>query len=300
MRYFILFYLVLFLVLLITIFIFSETNTVEWQEFLVKGINISMLATVTLIALSIGYRTNRLKADKAITEQKNIFDQKEKDNAERIKRAAIELEKTNGLLEIQNAKNEVLLKEIHHRVKNNLQTISSLLSLQSKTIEDQGALDAVQESQNRVTSMALIHQKLYQGENLAAIEMRDYFETIGREILNSFGEKANGVTLDINMSEIELDVDTAIPIGLITNELITISLKYAFNQKGNGKISITMNKDENNLIQLRIADNGTNQSAGMSEGGSDFGTIVSQFTDDTIGRTSRTNHRARNRYYYQI
>lgn len=87
------------------------------------------------------------------------------------------LSEANAKLESKNKENELLLKEIHHRVKNNLQTVSSLLSLQSESISDKSAYDAVQESKNRVTSMALIHQKLYQGENLAAIEMRDYFET---------------------------------------------------------------------------------------------------------------------------
>ena len=177
-------------------------------------------------------------------------------------------------LATKNQQNEVLLKEIHHRVKNNLQTISSLLSLQSKSIDDPTALDAVQESRNRVASMALIHQKLYQGENLAAIEMRDYFKTIGRAVLKSFGDKAKGVELEVNMPEIELDVDTAIPIGLITNELITNSLKYAFQEKESGKISISMTQEEDNLIQLQIADDGINQSTGISEGGTGFGTML--------------------------
>jgi len=177
-------------------------------------------------------------------------------------------------LDLKNQQNEVLLKEIHHRVKNNLQTISSLLSLQSNSIEDQGALDAVQETQNRVTSMALIHQKLYQGENLAAVEMRDYFETIGKAILHSFGEKAKRVELEVDMADIELDVDVAIPIGLITNELITNSLKYAFKEKAAGKISISMKKDNGNLIELKIADDGKNESVGISEAGTGFGTML--------------------------
>ena len=94
-------------------------------------------------------------------------------NLQRNKRIA-------AALQAKNEENELLLKEIHHRVKNNLQTVSSLLSLQSESITDKHAFDAVQESKNRVLSMALLHQKLYQGKSLAAIEMRDYFETIGK------------------------------------------------------------------------------------------------------------------------
>ena len=187
------------------------------------------------------------------------------------------------LIEDKNTQNELLLKEIHHRVKNNLQTISSLLNLQSSSINDPNALEAVQESQNRVASMALIHQKLYQGENLAAIDMRDYFETIGNSIIGSFNGMSNTVSLQVDMPKIELDVDTAIPIGLITNELITNSMKYAFQEKENGKIFISMTKNENNLIQLQIKDDGINNSAGVSEGGTGFGTMLVQLLTTQLG-----------------
>ena len=204
-------------------------------------------------------------------------------NAKNRRKKNDKLEQQKSLISAQNEEKEILLKEIHHRVKNNLQVIASLLSLQSKTINDPSALDAVQESRNRVGSMALIHQKLYQGENLAAIEMRDYFETIGSTIINSFGAKAQGVELEVNMPEIELDVDTAIPIGLITNELITNSLKYAFQEKEGGKIFISMKKKEDNLIHLQIADNGIHQPIGISEGGTGFGTMLINLLTTQLG-----------------
>lgn len=196
-------------------------------------------------------------------------------NAKTRKRTSEALEKTNVLLESKNQENEVLLKEIHHRVKNNLQTISSLLSLQSESITDQSALDAVAESRSRVASMGLIHQKLYQGDNLAAIEMKDYFKTIGSTIIESFGEKAAGVELEVTMSEIELNVDTAIPIGLITNELITNSLKHAFKKNGRGKISIQLEKGVDNLMQLVISDNGIfDASSAKEKEGAGFGSLL--------------------------
>jgi two-component sensor histidine kinase len=194
-------------------------------------------------------------------------------------------------LSIKNQENELLLKEIHHRVKNNLQTISSLLSLQSESISDKNALNAVQESKNRVASMALIHQKLYQGENLAAIEMRDYFETIGKAIKDSFGEKAKNVSLEVDMSEIELDVDTAIPIGLITNELITNSLKHAFQNKDEGEILITLSQEENGLLNLRIADNGQaseNKADVKKESG--FGSLLIQLLTTQLGGTLKKSN----------
>jgi len=196
----------------------------------------------------------------------------------------------NDQLQVKNKENELLLKEIHHRVKNNLQTVSSLLSLQSESIQDKSALDAVQASKNRVASMALIHQKLYQRENLAAIEMRDYFETIGEAIIESFGEKAAHVKLDVQMSELELDVDTAIPIGLITNELITNSLKYAFNSQEECKISVAMSTDTDNSLKLEISDNGQGQEVpdnfATSEG---FGTMLINLLTTQLGGKLKTN-----------
>jgi two-component sensor histidine kinase len=193
-------------------------------------------------------------------------------------------QRSNRLLEIKNRENELLLKEIHHRVKNNLQTISSLLSLQSESIQDPSAWDAIQESKNRVNSMALLHQKLYQRENLAAIEMRDYFETIGKTILDSFGEKAENVSLHIEMPALELDVDTAIPVGLITNELITNSLKHAFPGQKKGKIAINLTTDENNMLQLHISDNGhANANEGAPKDGGSFGTLLVQLLTAQLG-----------------
>lgn len=194
------------------------------------------------------------------------------------------LAESNQLLDAKNRENELLLKEIHHRVKNNLQTISSLLSLQSESIQDQSAWDAVQESRNRVNSMALLHQKLYQGENLAAIEMRDYFKTIGKTIIESFGEKAEKVSLNVEMSELELDIDTAVPIGLITNELMTNSLKYAFTNQSKGEISIRLHTDADGMIQLEISDNGEfllKEELKENEGG--FGTLLVQLLTKQLG-----------------
>lgn len=205
-------------------------------------------------------------------------------NAQLRKRANEALLSANAQLELKNQENELLLKEIHHRVKNNLQTISSLLSLQSESIQDQSAWDAVQESKNRVNSMALLHQKLYQGENLAAIEMRDYFETIGKTIIESFGEKAEHVSLQVEMPELELDVDTAVPIGLITNELVTNSLKYAFPGRGKGQILIKLTADDDDLLKLHISDNGRgNADEQAPQDGGGFGTLLVQLLTTQLG-----------------
>ena len=163
--------------------------------------------------------------------------------------------KKNQLLEEQNKEKEFLLKEIHHRVKNNLGIISSLLDLQSAEMRDPKVVEAIHESQNRVYSMSMIHQKLYQGKNLSAIEMKDYFIELSDHILDSFGLK-NRVEFGFNMEEIELDVDTAIPLGLIVNELITNALKHAFPKDKKGRIDLYFRKTDDGKIRLEVADNG--------------------------------------------
>ena len=118
----------------------------------------------------------------------------------------------NKILQRQNKEKEFLLKEIHHRVKNNLEIVSSILALQSAQIQNPDAVDALQESQNRVHSMSMIHQKLYQGKNLGTIEMKDYFINLGSHILDSFGAEKR-ITLEYVMETLELDIDTAVPLG---------------------------------------------------------------------------------------
>ncbi|MBX2929631.1 MAG: tetratricopeptide repeat protein [Saprospiraceae bacterium] len=162
------------------------------------------------------------------------------------------------ILRKRNEEKEFLIKEIHHRVKNNLQVLSSLLHLQSRHIKDETALDAVREGQNRVEAMGLIHQKLYMGDNLAAIEMRDYFYNLGDTLLDSFGLD-DRVEIIYHLEPMRLDVDTAIPLGLIVNELLTNSLKYAFPDGRQGIIEISLWQNDKGKLCLRVADNGVGQ-----------------------------------------
>ncbi len=160
-----------------------------------------------------------------------------------------------GEIELKSNQNELLLKEIHHRVKNNLQTISSLLYLQSAHIEDADVREAVAAGQHRVESMALIHQKLYQRDNLAAIEMKDYLSNLVRSLIDTFDADPNRIKFNLEMPELELDVDTAVPLGLIVNELITNALKYAFPNGRAGEITVSL-KQDGEQMELLVADNG--------------------------------------------
>nr|WP_285897981.1 histidine kinase dimerization/phosphoacceptor domain -containing protein [Antarcticibacterium sp. W02-3] len=163
--------------------------------------------------------------------------------------------KKNKLLSNQNREKEFLLKEIHHRVKNNLEIVSSLLALQTAQTSDPTVAHAMKESQNRVFSMSMIHRRLYQKEHLSSIEMKEYLKDLGDHILESFGEK-DRIRIMYSMADLHLDVDTAVPIGLIVNELFTNSLKYAFPHSKNGEIYIRLSRETTGVLNLWVKDDG--------------------------------------------
>ena len=160
---------------------------------------------------------------------------------------------------------ETLLKEIHHRVKNNLQVVASLLSLQSRTIEDPKALDAIEEGRNRVKAMALIHQNLYQEENLIGVNLSEYIEKLTENLVYSYKVNTEQVHIKRDVAPITLDVDILIPLGLILNELISNSLKYAFPDRNEGEIEVKIAEQEAGL-QIQISDNGIGLPQGFEPG----------------------------------
>jgi two-component sensor histidine kinase len=149
----------------------------------------------------------------------------------------------------------LLLKEIHHRVKNNLQLVSSLLTLQGQSITDDIALRAINEGKSRVRSMALIHQDLYQTDNITSVSAQTYFLKLCNELFDTYNIKKDQIKLITHIEPLYLDVDTLIPIGLIINELITNALKYAFKGIEKGTIEISL-KEEKNVLRLNVNDNG--------------------------------------------
>jgi two-component sensor histidine kinase len=167
------------------------------------------------------------------------------------------------------AEKEVLLKETHHRVKNNLQIISSLLNLQSAQIEDEAAQKLFTESKDRVSAMALIHEKLYRSEDLAEVDFGDYLESLIENLSQSYTLPGQPVTIDMAAQDISLDIDTAIPCALIINELVSNGLKHAFPidaPSGNGEnvIQVAMTHEGVNELVLRVSDNGCGFSDGVN------------------------------------
>ncbi len=155
-----------------------------------------------------------------------------------------------------NAEKEVLLKEIHHRVKNNLQVISSLLNLQSNSLSDEKMKSAVKEGQSRVKSMALIHQTLYQSDRLTRIDLQDYIEKLVSFLSDTYRNEKKEIVTVINAKNISLDIDTAIPLGLIINELVSNSFKHAFKNKTKGLIEVILEKPGSTDYKLFVSDNG--------------------------------------------
>ncbi len=151
---------------------------------------------------------------------------------------------------------EVLLKEIHHRVKNNLQVISSLLNLQSHYVNEQQALESFQDSQHRIRSMALIHEKLYQSESLAQIDFAEYIRDLTAYLFQAQGAHTRHLTLNVQADEVLLSLDTAIPCGLLLNELVSNALQHAFPDGRPGEIRIELNLCHNSQVTLTVGDNG--------------------------------------------
>ncbi|MBS1598325.1 MAG: tetratricopeptide repeat protein [Bacteroidetes bacterium] len=178
-------------------------------------------------------------------------------------------QKTNRLLEEKqaeiNAQNqslkklveekEWLIKEIHHRVKNNLQIVISLLSTQSKYLDNNDAVSAIKESLDRMQAISLIHQKLYRSDDVALIQMNEYINELVFNIQNSFDNRSN-IRINVHADPVDLDRAQAIPIGLILNEAITNSMKYAFVNKDEGNIAIRLHRAANEKVELIIEDDG--------------------------------------------
>jgi len=150
---------------------------------------------------------------------------------------------------------EILLKEIHHRVKNNLMIISSLLNLQSQYIIDKESKGIFKESQNRARSMAMIHERLYQSTDLKKIDFGDYIQSLSTELFNTYVADPSLIKLNINVDDIFLDINTAIPLGLIVNELITNSLKHAFPKGNKGQINVDFHPIDDHY-EFTVKDNG--------------------------------------------
>ncbi len=194
-------------------------SEMQAQDERINLVFISLIFTLLGFAGLVYAYLKSIKNQRLIAEQKHIIE--------------------NSLVE-----KDSLLKEIHHRVKNNLQMVSSLLSLQTKNTRSKAAIEALEEGKSRVKAMALIHQKIYQTDDLSVIEMQGYIESLVNSVQSVFKKGGHNINITIDAEGVELDIDRAIPFGLILNELVSNSFKYAFPEdKENGKIYIHLRKN---------------------------------------------------------
>ncbi|MCX7798191.1 MAG: hypothetical protein N2249_06180 [Melioribacter sp.] len=228
-----------------------------------KLFKLSILCSVVIIiVLYVNIKTKRIKKLNKILEKK-VFD-RTRDLDSTISKLSSEIEerkKAEEKLKTALREKEILLKEIHHRVKNNLQVISSLLYLQALDIKDEELINIFKESQERIKCMALIHEKLYKSQDLSSINFGDYIKSLLEEIRSSFKRDKLNVNTLVQIEEIYLTLDTALSCGLLINEIVTNSFKYAFPEEyiEEGKkpnIEVVMKKINDNKYFLNISDNG--------------------------------------------
>ncbi|MGD9308229.1 MAG: histidine kinase dimerization/phosphoacceptor domain -containing protein [Desulfosarcina sp.] len=214
------------------------------ESFFGLVIGIIALVLVILIVCHHQYRTVRRKSAEL---RRELF---ERQMAEK------ELLASEQRLRQSLAEKESLLKEIHHRVKNNLQIVSSLLYLQEESTQDTSGLEILRESQNRIKSMALIHEQLYETTDLARIDFGTYTQGLIANLFNAYGIDPARIRLDIRAADIALGVDMAVPCGLIVNELVSNALKHAFPKDISGTIDIAIQYLEPDRINIVVADDG--------------------------------------------
>ncbi len=204
------------------------------------------------------------KRDLALQENQEELEKRVNERTEALQEEIIERQKAENQLKDSLKEKEVLLKEIHHRVKNNLQVISSLLYIQSKNIKDKKALELFKDSENRVRSMALVHEKLYRSENLININLEEYLRSLTYHLLQTYSINGKHIDIQIRVRNIQLTVEKAIPCGLIISELVSNSLKYAFPEDREGTIRVELFSEEKNqnmdgavkACTLIVSDNG--------------------------------------------
>lgn len=168
------------------------------------------------------------------------------------------LKETEKELRASLKERDTILREIHHRVKNNFQVVCSVLSLQSQHIKDDKLLDMLIEIQDRVRAMALIHEKLYQSEDAGRMDFAEYIQNLVHGLFWSYGTNPNQVELSVDVDDVLLDLDATVPCGLIINELVSNSLKHAFpaSFNGNGEIQVALKDSGNGHVDLTVEDNG--------------------------------------------
>ncbi len=228
-----------------------EHGTLALNSRLANAFSADDIAVLSIMAQVLSEAFNRLNDMRAVEQHTQALESE----VEERQRAEEEIKRSLD-------EKEVLLQEIHHRVKNNLQIVSSLIDLQARHTKDEQTLEMFRESRDRIRTMALVHEKLYQSNDLAHIDLRGYIRTLATDLMHSYSISTNQIECDIDIDDIALAIDMAIPCGLIINELLSNALKYAFPDNRPGRITLELRQTQPGNYLLRVADNG----AGLPEG----------------------------------
>jgi two-component sensor histidine kinase len=193
------------------------------------------------------------------------------------------LEDQNALIKDQKTQIENIIKELHHRVKNNMQIITSLMRLQADKIMDSDAKGFLTDCQNRVFSMSLIHEKMYQSENLTQINAKEYFPELITDIIASLNINKN-ITTDFKIDSIDMSSKTLVPLGLLINEIVLNSMKHAFNNTNNGQITFHLLRLSDSKFKVIIGDNGSGIKASLNQKTSSLGMeLIDSFVNQLDG-----------------
>jgi len=201
-------------------------------------------------------------------------------------KAESELRASRAQIEASLKEKEVLLKEIHHRVKNNLQIVSSLLFLQESEIDDPRLYEAFRASQLRIKSMGLVHEFLYRGDNLAKIDFGGYLKTLAESLSQAYPAEADRISIDVDVDSVPMGMGIAMPCGLIVTEILTNSLKYAFPDGREGRIRIRLRAEAGDRVELEIGDDGIGFDEGSVTGKSLGLTLVRELSRQLSGELS--------------
>jgi two-component sensor histidine kinase/CheY-like chemotaxis protein len=226
------------------------------QDYLVKG------QSNDFIARSIQYSIERKNTEEKLKNYQLHLEEIVKNRTIQLENVIKKLEleiidhkKSEDQLKSAVQEKEVLLQEVHHRVKNNMQIISSLLSLQAMHVNDEEMIDLLRDSQNRIRSMAMVHEKLYMSNDLSNINMAEYIKKLVLTIFDSYSTKKSQIMPLLELDDILMNIETGIPCGIIINELVSNSLKYAFPEDNEGSIFVGL-KDKGDQYELTVSDDG--------------------------------------------
>jgi two-component sensor histidine kinase len=236
--------------------VLRNKNNLQQSELEKEGLNrklitIALLGSILITGLTLYLYRAKQKSNKMLKIRQNEINEQNK----QLQFRQDEINKQNDQLNHLLQEKEWLIKEIHHRVKNNLQIISSLLNTQSSYLDNEQAVTAIRDSQNRMQAISIVHQKLYQSDDLSTVNLQVYIEELARSIQDSFQTKQH-VQFEIDITEAQLNTAQTVPLGLILNETITNSVKYAFTETEVGIISLSSSISPDNYYELVIRDNG--------------------------------------------